>query len=269
MVVSLDMRLTLLLTTIALGCRVSEVAGATALPDTGITICYGNNSTYEIGSGKTSVARDVGEFPRQDCRYGADANSRLVKIGGGASGFDYTKISNNGAALPAGAALGTGFDDWACSRDNNTGLTWEVRTPTAGQSRFAGHLYAWRNSDPAINGGNSGSDGDTASCGNTLPGATCNTQSYTGFVNIGKLCSYTDWRMPSLRELQTLVHLGGPNPAIDSSYFPNTVASGYWSVSTYASAPASAWYLNFTDGRPASNLKVVQGYVRVVRGDPF
>jgi hypothetical protein len=40
----------------------------------------------------------------------------------------YTMIANNGAALPNSAVLGNGTGDWACTRDNETGLIWEVKT---------------------------------------------------------------------------------------------------------------------------------------------
>jgi hypothetical protein len=47
----------------------------------------------------------------------------------GAKGFDYSKIANDGSVLIAGAALGTAPVDWACTKDNITGLTWEVKPP--------------------------------------------------------------------------------------------------------------------------------------------
>ncbi len=44
----------------------------------------------------------------------------------------YTKIANNGALLPDSAPLGSGQSDWACTRDNATGLIWEVKTAASG-----------------------------------------------------------------------------------------------------------------------------------------
>ena len=40
----------------------------------------------------------------------------------------YTKIANNGAELPDSAYFGSNTGDWACTRDNATGLIWEVKT---------------------------------------------------------------------------------------------------------------------------------------------
>jgi hypothetical protein len=92
-------------------------------------------------SDAASISGDAGTHPRQDCRYGRDAAAAagvLTKTGGGAKGFDYTKIANNGTTLGAGAALGNAPTDWACTKDNITGLTWEVKTLGSTDLRFAG-----------------------------------------------------------------------------------------------------------------------------------
>ena len=84
---------------------------------------------------------------------------RICVIGGGAAGFDYTKIANNGTTLGAGAILGTAATDWACTKDNITGLTWEVKTGYNTDLRYSGHRYSWFSSDGATNGGVAGSMG--------------------------------------------------------------------------------------------------------------
>ena len=45
---------------------------------------------------------------------------------------------------------------------------------------------------------------------------------------------YSDWRLPDRNELQSLVDYSRYNPAINTTYFPNTVASYYWSSTTLA-----------------------------------
>ncbi len=43
------------------------------------------------------------------------------------AGTAYTRIANNGAELDdTVTALGSGPLEWACTRDNATGLVWEV-----------------------------------------------------------------------------------------------------------------------------------------------
>ena len=44
----------------------------------------------------------------------------------------YSKIANSGSVLPDSAVLGSGAGDWACTRDNTTGLIWEVKTTDGG-----------------------------------------------------------------------------------------------------------------------------------------
>ena len=45
---------------------------------------------------------------------------------------------------------------------------------------------------------------------------------------------YSDWRLPNRNELQSIVDYSRYNPAIDTTFFPGTVASYYWSSTTYA-----------------------------------
>ena len=102
------------------------------LNDTGINFCGGASS----GNNSPCLGADPAG---QDRNYGRDGAARMgalpAKIGGSAgavdgspNGFDFTKIANNGTTLLPGAGLGTAATDWACTRDNVTGLIWEVKT---------------------------------------------------------------------------------------------------------------------------------------------
>jgi hypothetical protein len=193
----------------ALLCLVGMMsAWAAPLNDTGITFCGGATS----GNNSPCLTTDP---EGQDADYGRDAAAvagALVKIGGGEAGFDYTKIANNGTELPASAALGNGPTDWACTRDNVTGLIWEVKTDDGGL-RDKDWNYTWYNSDPATNGGAVGSAGGN-SCGGTLAGYghQCNTEHYVAAVIGLGLCGQQDWRMPTVDELLSIVHWGRTYP---------------------------------------------------------
>ena len=79
-------------------------------------------------------------------------------------------------------------------------------------------------------------------------------------------CGYSDgWRVPTRRELLSIVHHGAYNPAIDGDYFPSTVSDWYWSNDDYAPDPASAWGVNFNDGSAGANGKANSSHVRLVR----
>ena len=239
------------------------------LNDTGQTLCY--NAADAPVACSAAVGGDAGVNPRQDARYGRDAQAAagsLTKIGAGAAGFDFSKIASNGSTLGASATLGTATTDWACTKDNVTGLIWEVKT--TGGLRSVSHTYTWYSTNAATNGGNAGDLG-TNTCGGTLAAYSnqCNTQNYVAAVNAAALCGATDWRLPSRRELLTLVHAGAASPSIDGTYFPNTSATNWhWTSATYAAYPVDARVVHFLDG--GSNAINKSGdyivVVRLVRG---
>ncbi len=65
-----------------------------------------------------------------------------------------------------------------------------------------------------------------------------------GTQNLGQ----TDWRVPNINELKSLVEQGCYNPAINGAQFPNTPASDFWSASPYAGISDYAWDVDFDDG---------------------
>jgi len=62
------------------------------------------------------------------------------------------------------------------------------------------------------------------------------------------------------------VDLSRYNPAINTIYFPNTLASYYWSSTTLAHSTSYAWPMYFYGGSTYWNSKSHDGYVRAVRG---
>jgi Protein of unknown function (DUF1566) len=245
---------------------------AVGLPDTGQDTCYNDTGADGVAaSNAASISGDAGTHPRQDCRYGRDAAAAagvLTKTGAGAKGFDYTKIANNGTTLVAGATLGNAATDWACTKDNITGLIWEIKTTSVTDLRYSDHTYTWYNSDGSTNGGNAGGTGGNT-CNATLPDNLCNTQAFITATNNAALCYFNDWRMPTRRELLTLVYADKSIPAIDPSYFPNPPASAFWSASSYVPDPSSAWFVDFADGYTNASDKSHPHSVRLVRGGQF
>jgi len=210
-------------------------------------------------------------FPGRDGDSGRDVRSvvgTLFKNGGGVAGFDYTKISNAGDELPASATLGVNDDDWACTRDNVTGLVWEVKTDDNGL-RDKDWRYYWYNPDPAFNGGDEGQpSGGLPLCADV---GRCDTEKFVIDVNIAGLCGGNDWRLPKPQELFSLVNRGGDftGPVVDTDYLPNTVDTlnlPYWSSTSYASGVSTAWTVSFKSGTDGRYGKSEPKPVRLVRG---
>ena len=191
----------------------------------------------------------------------------------------YTKISNSGTVLPDTATLGSGANDWACTKDNKTGLTWEVKTDDGGL-RDKDWKYSWYKPS-GDNGGDAGYTDTTYRAPNCSTQNNCNTDAFTNAVNAKGLCGKKDWRMPTKDELMKLVvcsdgkyetdgssctnYLSVTKPTINSTYFPNTVSSWYWSSSLDAYFSSDAWHVYFYYGSSSNSLKYDGFFVRLVR----
>jgi len=80
------------------------------------------------------------------------------------------------------------------------------------------------------------------------------------------LGGFNDWRLPSKKELLSIVDCGSDNPSIDTTYFSGTNSSYYWSSTTDADDTSDACFVNFSAGSVNSYLKSDSNYVRCVRG---
>jgi hypothetical protein len=241
--------------------------------DTGMLRCGGETSFTGTVSRLTPDPEPI-QASEQDCTIGAaaaDVLGWMVKVGGSSvPGRDYTKIGNDGRVLPASAALGPNAADWACTRDNVTGLVWELKLSDPASLRHAGHTYTWFDNRETVNGGDAGFE-DGAGCGGTMP--RCNTAAYlvaiNGLTGANRLCGASDWRLPTVQELSGLVFFDvNPGPAIDTVWFPNTVNDFYWSAQNYAPNPAAAWQVGFIGGPAVHVSKRNSLAVRLVRGGP-
>ena len=143
----------------------------------------------------------------------------------------YTKLDATGSDLP---------DDtpwpWAMVRYNVTGLIWEVKTED-GSIHDRDNIYTWERA--------------------MTFSSTLNTEHFGG---------YNDWRLPTVKELHSIVDssIPYPGPTINTYYFSPTQPPGYWSSTTYASRPYEAWFVFFYDGSLDEGYKY--NHVRAVRG---
>jgi len=135
----------------------------------------------------------------------------------------------------------------------NTGLVWE-KLSDDGTVHDKDNLYTWANAF-------------------TAHVATLNAMSFAG---------RTDWRLPNVRELQSILDYQTTNPAVASAFNNNcspacqattcscTVSGNYWSSTTSVSGPSSAWFVGFlfanVDAFSLSGGKSGTASVRAVRG---
>jgi len=115
----------------------------------------------------------------------------------------------------------------------------------------------WVQDPSQIPGGTWGSPGSPSSM--TWNNAIDNSEALT-------YAGYSDWRLPNIIELESIVNYGGSYPAINGTYFLNTQQDYYWSSTTYNVNGSYALITRLDDGRTTNFNKGNPGYARPVRG---
>ncbi|WP_374674141.1 DUF1566 domain-containing protein [Ideonella sp.] len=189
--------------------------GSWRLNDTGLTRCvvFDPHAGYVFTPDCTGSGHD-GEFGRDPAR----PNAR-----DGHAGFSFEKTGAHGEPLPRQAA------DWSCVRDRVTGLMWEVKTGDGGP-RDAGRRF--RN------------QGD---------GQAGDASAYVAEANAAALCGATDWRLPTRRELESLMDFSVPEggPLLDRAWFPHSPPALHWTstpAEVHGGSPTYRWAVNFYSG---------------------
>lgn len=206
-------------------------------------------------------------WPGQDAQRGGDVIHQaglLEKAGQGDAGFDFTKLNSNGDEQDAASGI------FSCVRDNVTGLVWEVKTAAAGL-HSAANTYSWYRTED-----NGGFEGDINGSATACTLTNCNTQAFVDQVNLQGLCGFYDWRLPTHRELMSLVHFGITDAAmIDPDFYPNTgdIAAQplwYWTANPGADgvqddSAQNAWAIDFASGVDNFLNKSEAARIRLVR----
>jgi hypothetical protein len=99
-------------------------------------------------------------------------------------------------------------------------------------------------------------DGDAPGPGACNPGITMNTTdalTYVACLNINAYAGHTDWRLPNVNELASLVNRGAQSPETGASWlnsqgFTNVKPAWYRSSTTNASDTSYAWVVNIGNG---------------------
>ncbi len=76
---------------------------------------------------------------------------------------------------------------------------------------------------------------------------------------------HTDWRLPNIKELISIVDLTLYNPVLDTAYFTSSTSYHYWSSTTYTTFAGSAFIVNRTNGSVQGAGKNSYNYVFCLR----
>lgn len=209
----------------------------------------GTNFVATAASTNTFPLNDTGTTASQ-C-YRAGSNTLLACNDALATGLNNAQDGMKGrdanAATNSNADGKLGFSFTAvsggCVLDNVTGLMWEVKTTMTN---------TYTNYRP--------SDG-------VLYGTATDASGFVTAVNAVTLCGFSDWRLPTVDELQSIVDysVAAPGPTVDATWFPNTRSENFWSASSYVSDSTKAWFVFFRDGYVDKASRASARDVRLVR----
>jgi hypothetical protein len=89
--------------------------------------------------------------------------------------------------------------------------------------------------------------------------------SYAEGLTIG---TNADWRLPNIKELQSINNELTTNPSVFAPYFSSVGVHNYWSSTSLPNQTTKAWYWNNQFGITTYDLKTNTNYVICVRGNP-
>ncbi len=171
----------------------------------------------------------------------------ILSIGVNAKLF---KVSDQGNILKDNAKT------WSCVLDDKSKLVWEVKQSKKGLQNNQS-TYTWFDGDSGVENGEYSHHCNQAQF--------CNTQAFINALNKKTLCKFSDWRLPSEAELETLLLYGDNEPLIRSDFFPNTKAKPYWTSQSATNNPDVAIDVPFFYGGTKGSDKSFDSYIRAVR----
>jgi hypothetical protein len=151
--------------------------------------------------------------------------------------------------IQAGATLSYTDNGDGTITDNNTGLMWEKKSDD-GSIHDKDTVYTWADAFAV----------------------------HVAGLNAAAFAGHTDWRVPNVKELQSIVNYENSNPSVSPAFNTGCVASCtvatcsctaagfYWSSSTFAFVPTEAWVVGFFIGQVTTDSKNGTLFVRAVRG---
>ena len=107
-----------------------------------------------------------------------------------------------------------------------------------------------------------GLEGDSCEKGEAL---TFTWQEALNVAAESRFSGKKDWRLPDIKELNSIIERQCTMPAINEIVFPATPTMSFWSSTPYNGNPAFAWNVYFPYGISDGNSKKYRFFVRMVR----
>jgi hypothetical protein len=119
------------------------------------------------------------------------------------------------------------------------------------------------------NGDGTITDLDTRLMWAQVPGASTTWDSAISYAEALTTGGFTDWRLPNVKELQTLTDYtlatytstSGIKPSLHRQLFPSATATAYWSSSSQNNNTANAWVVEFGINNATSPPRGAQGII--------
>ncbi|MEI6175759.1 MAG: DUF1566 domain-containing protein [Verrucomicrobiota bacterium] len=134
-----------------------------------------------------------------------------------------------------------------------------VREPVASG---ASHLYA----NLTDNGDGTVTDNNTGLVWQQAESATMTWENALVYAENLSLGGHSDWRLPNIKELQSVSDGDLRAPSLDKSYFTDATTTFYWSSTSLSNDTTQAWYLDSDYGLTSYTAKTGLWHVRCVRG---
>jgi formylglycine-generating enzyme required for sulfatase activity len=96
--------------------------------------------------------------------------------------------------------------------------------------------------------------------------ATMAWEAALAYANASTLAGKSDWRLPNVKELQSLNDVSVIKPSFNKTYFPNVMTGNYWSSTTMHNTSTKAWNINVDYGIVSYDDKTNLAGVLLVRG---